>query len=209
MRRVGGWFGVEFQQLLAQRMGSVVLRAERVRVEDGGGGFSAGPHLRIAAPEADYPTVGVPFAAEAEARWGGVAYRRVAARGSVARRVGALQVAAVAYGAASSRAAPLDVQPALGDEHAMPGLRWGQGRGLALLLAGADAAHPVPFGWRARVRLRSGAVAATPAALRGERWITGVELGALRSTPFGAIGIAAGLNTRGDGQVIVDLGPRF
>jgi NTE family protein len=209
VRRVGGWFGVEFQQLLAQRMGSAVLRAERVLVDDGGSGFSAGPHVRIAAPQADYPTVGVPFAAEAEARWGDVAYRRVAARGSVARRVGALQVAAVAYGAASSREAPLDVQPALGDEHAMPGLRWGQGRGPALLLAGADAAHPVPFGWRARVRLRSGAVAASPAALRDERWITGIELGALRSTPFGAIGIAAGINTRGDGQVILDLGPRF
>lgn len=209
VRRVGGWFGVEFQQMLAQRMGSATIRAERILVEDGRSGFAAGPHVRIAAPEADYPTVGVPFVAEAEARWGGIAYRRAAVRGALARRVGTLQVAAVAHAAAHSRAAPVDVHAALGDEHAMPGLRWGEGRGRAMLQLGADAAHPVPLGWHARVRVRAGAAAGTPAALTDERWITGIELGALRSTPFGAVGIAAGVNTRGEGQVIVDLGPRF
>ncbi|MBW3571474.1 MAG: patatin-like phospholipase family protein [Gemmatimonadetes bacterium] len=209
VRRVGGWAGVELQQLLAERVGSAVLRAERVMVEDGDAGFSAGPHLRIAAPQADYPLVGVPFVAEAEARWGQVAYRRAAARGSLARRVGRLQLAAVGHAAAVSRAAPVDVHPALGDEHAMPGLRWGEGRGPALLLAGVDAAHPIQMRWHARARLRSGAVARTAAGLAGARWITGVELGAMRSTPFGAVSVAAGLNSRREGQVILDLGPRF
>lgn len=211
VRRTGGWLGVDFQQLLAQRVASAVVRAEWVDVEEGEGGFSAGPLVRIASPRAEAPVVGVPLEIEGEARWGAVAYRRASARGSLGTELGPLKVAAVADGTVASRGAPADALPALGDERAVPGFRWGEARGRMRAVAGGDAAYPLPrLGGHLRTRLRAGWVGdALETIDEREGWVTGAELGALWSTPFGAIHLAFGANSRGDRRLVLDLGAPF
>jgi predicted acylesterase/phospholipase RssA len=210
VRRMGGWAGIEFQQLLAQRVMSAVVRVERLGVEDGESGLSMGPHLRLSAPEPEVPVVGVPLEVEGEWRWGTFAYRRASARGSLRRAFGKLRVAGVGDAAIASTGAPPDVLPALGDRHAVPGFRWGQERGRARVVTGVDAAYPLPTGGYGRGRLRAGVAADGLEGFGASgSWVTGAELGAFWSTPFGALRAAWGINTRGETRAILSLGPEF
>ncbi|MDP9349876.1 MAG: hypothetical protein M3P24_12170, partial [Gemmatimonadota bacterium] len=98
----------------------------------------------------------------------------------------------------------------LGDEHAVPGFRWGQERGNARMVTGVDAAYRLPIGVLARTRLRVGAVGDGLGDLGGSgRWVTGLELGALWSTPFGALSAGAGINTGGGRLLVLSVGPQF
>lgn len=208
--RLGGWAGVEYQELLADRVGAATLRVERIAVEDGRTGFSAGPYLRIAGPQAETPVVGGPLEAEAEARWGGFSYRRAAAQLSVERRIGELRLAAVGDVATTGGDVPPDVLPALGDDHRMPGYRWGEGRGRSRVMAGLDVAHRAPFGGFARVRARVGGVSDGLGDFGGAGlWVSGVEVGGLWTTPFGAVTLGAGFSSAGDRILLLDLGSRF
>lgn len=208
--RAGGWAGFDFQQLLAQRVASAIVRAERISIEDGEEGFSVGPYLRIAAPQAEAPVVGVPLQLEAEARWGSIAYRRISARGSLATTLGALQLAGIADATIASETAPPDALPALGNDYAVPGYHWGEGRAPALAVTGLDLAYPTPLGGYTRARLR---VARTADRLSempdSSAWVTGAELGLFWSTPFGAVELAFGANGEGGRRLSLDVGPRF
>ncbi|MBV9111063.1 MAG: patatin-like phospholipase family protein [Gemmatimonadetes bacterium] len=209
IRRAGTWASAEVPRLLHQQMFVAAVRAERIYVRGGERGWSVGPLLRYSTPVAKELDVGVPFLAEAEERWGDFAYRRAAFAGSRAVSLGPLELAAVVQAAAASDATPADALPALGDERAMPGYRWGDGRANVVAVAGLDAAYPF-FGGHVRARLRAGSTAARAADLgdRGHE-VTGVELGVHRNSIFGVLSAAVALDSRGDRQLFIDLGPRF
>jgi NTE family protein len=210
VRRTGAWAGIDFQQLLAQRVASAVVRAEHIRVDGGRDGFIVGPLLRLAAPTADPPVVGVPFLAEAEVRMGAVEYSRASLRASRSTRLGLVRLAAVGDFAAASAGAPADVHASLGEEHAMPGVRWGERRAPVRALAGADAAYPLASGAYMRTRLRAGAVADRVGSLENrDRWMSGADLGVVYATPFGVFNLAFGANSRGEQRLILDLGAQF
>jgi predicted acylesterase/phospholipase RssA len=208
--RFGAWTGVELQQLLVQRVASAVLRGERVVVEDGGSGWTAGPAVRVSSSRADYPVAGVPFDAMAEARWGDFEYRRVMVQGSVRFERGPLRLAGVYDAAAASRQTPPDALSALGDDHFVPGFRWGEGRARSRALLGADAAYRLPLGPYLRGRVRGGTVGDGLGEL-GDKdgWVLGADAGLVTSTPFGAVSLTAGAERRGNLRVILDVGPRF
>jgi hypothetical protein len=208
--RFGTWVGVEFRQLLAQRVASATVRAERISVEDGESGLSYGPVVRVSSPRADYPVAGVPFTAEAETRWGDFEYRRIHARGSVRVGRGPIRLAAVGDFAAASSGTPPDALPALGDEQAVPGYRWGEGRGRSRAIGGVDAAYRLRAGPYLRARLRAGRVADAVAELsETEGWVGGADVGLVTSTPFGAFGLTAGASRKGNLRVVLDVGQVF
>lgn len=208
--RAGAWGSLELHRLLAERVGMAVLRAERIAVDGGEGGWSVGPLLRLAIPQSERLVVGVTGFAEAEARWGGVRYQQARARGSYRTRRGALQAALVGDGAAVFGDAPPDVLPALGDEHLVPGYRWGEARGRARLVGGVDAAWRTPVGAHVRARLRAGGVGDDLGQVLGDApWSVGGELGVFYGSPFGALSLGVGISNRGEPRVVIDLGPEF
>lgn len=206
--RAGGWAGLELPHILRDRVASAALRADWIHEESGGSGFSAGPLVRVTSLNPDILIVGVPLLVEAEARWGAFSYSRVAARGSTAAALGPLLLAGVADVRVTSSGAPGDVVPALGDDHAVPGLQWGEERGLARLVAGGDAAYPIRSAF-VRLRLRSGAVAERLPTLADARWIVGGQLGLVWQNPLATVEWGFGTNTRGDRRFDISLGRYF
>jgi predicted acylesterase/phospholipase RssA len=206
--RLGGSLGLELPHVLEDRLATLSAVGEWVRIQDGQRGASYGPVLRLTGLNPDVLVVGQPFVAEAEHRWGEVSYTRAALGGSWRPSLGELRLAAVADLRWSSAAAPEDVQPALGDGHAVPGLQWGEERGLTRVVAGADAAYPIRS-FFARLRLRSGGVADDVEALGLARWVTGGEIAAVWRFPIGNAEIGYSVNTRGDSRTDVRLGREF
>jgi len=207
--RLGGWVALESHRLLAERVGTLALRAERVGAA-GEHGWAIGPHLRVSEPQSEPPVVGVPALLELEARWGDLRYWQARVRGSVGSRLGLFQAALVADAKAAFGAPPADVLPSLGEEWLVPGYRWDEGRGMARLVAGADAAHPVPGGGYLRLRLRAGAVDPRFEDLLDEaRWTVGAELGPFYRTPFGVFSLSVGTSTRTEPRVVLNLGSDF
>lgn len=210
VRRLGGWIGAEWRRLSPEVVAVATLQAERVEVEDGAGGASWGPLLRLAGVEPFFRIVGVPARLEGEIRFGEVEYRRVRGGGSLEAGVGRFRLAALADLALARGGPPPDALPALGDERLLPGLRWGELRGRTRVVAGADVAYPIPLEGFARLRVRGGtASGAFGDPDEADRWLAGVELGALWSTAFGPLSLAAGANTRGDLRFDVSVGPEF
>lgn len=206
--RVGGWAGVELPHILRDRVATGAIRGEWIYEEDLRSGFSAGPFLRVTSLNPDILVVGVPLLLEAETRWGVISYSRVAARLSRASGIGPLLVAGMADLRLTSSAAPGDVVPALGDEHAVPGLQWGEERGAARAVLGADAAYPISTVF-ARVRIRTGAAADRLRWLDDTRWITGAQLGMVWQNPLAGVELGFGFNTRGDRRFDVGIGRHF
>lgn len=207
--RTGGWAGLELPHILRDRVITLTGRAEWVDPEDTPAGESYGPVLRIASRPTDARIVGVPLLLEAEARWGAFRYRQASVAASRTLALGTLQAAPLIDVRTVSHDAPVDVYPALGDQHAVPGLRWGEQRGRARVVAGADVALPVAFGGFARLRLRSGTVAERPAAWNDARWISGAQIGGFWRIPFGTLEAGYGRATSGDGRFDVSVGRRF
>lgn len=207
--RTGGWLGVELPYILRERVITVTGRAEWLDPEDADGGASFGPLLRLTGTPSESMLIGTPLLVEAEARWGDLPYRRVGAAGSRSVGWGALEAAALVDVRVVSSGAPVDVQPALGDQHAVPGLRWGEARGRARLVAGIDAAVPIPLGGFARLRLRSGAIADDPQGWERTRWISGAELGGVWRIPVGVLEVGYGFASVGDGRFDMSIGQRF
>jgi hypothetical protein len=110
---------------------------------------------------------------------------------------------------AVSTGAPLDVHPTLGDQHAIPGLRWGEGRGRARVVLGIDAAYPAPMSGVARLRIRTGAVADAPKHWDSARWVSGAQLGGIWRIPLGSLEVGYGHATVGDGRFDLSIGRSF
>jgi predicted acylesterase/phospholipase RssA len=206
--RMGGWAAFELPHILKDRLATLTFRGEWVDVEGGPRGSAYGPVLRFSGLNPDAMIVGEPLLAEAEHRWGEVPYSRVALRGSAEFQAGDLAAAALADLVWTTAGAPDDSRPALGDEHLVPGLQWGEERGATRAVIGGDIAYPIRTGF-ARLRLRSGAVAADPAALERARWVSGAQIGLFWRSPLGSAEIGYGINTRGDRRFDVGLGRRF
>jgi NTE family protein len=207
--RGGGWAGIEFPHVLKERLVVAIARAEHIDVEDGAGGFAFGPLVRLASSAAESRVVGLPLLIEAERRWGDVSYSRGVVHGSVG--LGGKRGPQLALGIdvrAVSSDAPDDVKPALGDEHAIPGLRWGEFRGRARAVGVVDVAIPVRTAF-ARLRARTGAVSSELDELDTAAWVTGGQLGIFWRTPIGILEAGYGLATRGDGRFEVSLGRGF
>ena len=207
--RTGGWVGADFRRLDPDRVITARVHIEQVQDEGGRDGASFGPLLRLGQPEPLSRLVGVPWLLEAEARAGTVAYQRARARGSLQARRGNWRLAGLVDLAVADDDAPPDVLPALGDEHAMPGMRWGEGRGRARILAGADVAYPIPLEGYARLRLRVGAAPDRVRDTGDADWVAGAELGALWRTPVGPVSVVAGANSRGRARLELSIGPEF
>ncbi|MGH7469345.1 MAG: patatin-like phospholipase family protein [Longimicrobiales bacterium] len=206
--RAGGWIGIESPFLLRRGLFSLLGRAEQVAPEDAATGSAIGPLFRLASVPPAGQVIGLPLLVEAERRWGSRTYTRVALSGSRGTQWKALQVAALIDARAVSARAPVDVLPALGDEHAIPGLRWGERRGRARIVAGADAALPMLNG-HVRLRLRAGAVSTNVDDWNTSDGMVGAELGAIWSIPIGMIEAGYGLASDGQGRFNLAIGRRF
>lgn len=209
VRRAGGWLTAELRRLEPGRVLVAGIRAERVEEESGRDGFSLGPLVRMGEIEPLTPVAGAPTLLEAEWRLGEVGYLRARARGSVHGWAGRWRGAAVGDLTLVGGEPPADVRPALGDEHLMPGMRWGEERGQIRAVAGADVVRNTAFDVLARLRLRLGAAAAVGDELgRSATWVAGAELGLVRATPLGPIELAVGANGRGEWRLDVVVGAK-
>jgi hypothetical protein len=206
--RTGGWLALERPQILREKSAILRVRTEWVSTEGGAEGLSAGPLLRYGDIETDMRVVGVPLLLEGERRWGGIQYSRAAFAGSYTVERGALQVAPLLDARLTTRDAPLDVRRALGDNHIIPGLRWGEQRGTARLVAGVDGAYRVAYGF-VRARVRSGTATDDAALWHKARWVTGADIGLVLQSPIGVVELAYGRATRGDGRFDVNIGRTF
>lgn len=206
--RMGGSLSLGLPYILRERTATLAAVGEHVRIEDGPEGGSFGPVFRFTGLNPDVLIVGEPFLVEAEHRWGDISYSRVALSGSRRVEVGKVRLAATGDFRWSSEGTPDDLVPALGDRHSVPGLRWGELRGLTRMTGGIDAAYPIG-GAFARLRARSGAVAEDPDALRQVRWVTGADAALLWRVPFGIAEVRFGVNSRGDRRTDVMVGRNF
>jgi predicted acylesterase/phospholipase RssA len=206
--RAGGWIGIERRAVFPDHIITASFLAERI-TEEGTTRTSVGPMLTFGIPEADR-VVGVTPGIEVERRFGEWDYSRAAARGSLGLTRRRFKLAVVADGAITDKDAPADALPALGDDRAMPGTRWGQERGRARAVAGLDAAYPIPVGGHIRLRARAGAA---PLTLRGfessHNWVLGAEIGGVWSLPVGSIILAGGFNSRGRSRFDILVGQVF
>jgi hypothetical protein len=207
--RAGGWFGLELPHILRDRVVTLTARAEWIDLETGSAGEAIGPALRVSSLPSDARAVGVPLLLEAQARWGAYRYAQAGAAASRTFAWRALRLAPLVDVRVVTSDAPVDVRPALGDQHAVPGLRWGEQRGRARAVAGADAAYPVAFGGYARLRLRSGAITQEPAQWTDARWVTGAQVAGVWRIPFGTLEAGYGHATIGDGRFDLSLGREF
>ena len=108
------------------------------------------------------------------------------------------------------RNGPSDALPALGNDYAVPGYHWGEGRAPALAVTGLDLVYPTPLGGYTRARLRLARTADQLSEMPDSgAWVTGAELGLFWSTPFGAVELAFGANGEGGRRLSLDVGPRF
>jgi hypothetical protein len=207
--RPGAWLSLERPLLLRERVMSASFRGEYIDSELGEDGVSYGPVVRFQSVDADVRIVGMPLLAEVERRWGDVSYTRASLAASRGFALGALLFAPVIDAdAVLSRDAPVDVYPSLGDDDAMPGLRWGEERGRARVAAGLDLAVPIIAG-HARLRTRVGTSAPRLDDLDDSTIHAGASLGGFWQTPIGAVDVSVGAVTRGDVRFDVSLGRNF
>lgn len=207
--RAGGWAGLEFPYILRERLITVDGVAEWVDPEDSVAGGAYGPRLRVSALPTQATVVGVPLVLEAGARWGVWSYRHLSLAGSRRVRWRRLRAAAVVDVRAVSEGAPSDAHPALGDQHAIPGLRWGEERGRARAVLGLDLALPAFMEGFARLRLRTGATTDRIDRWQRDFWVSGAQVGGFWRIPFGVLEVGYGLATTGDGRFDVSIGRPF
>lgn len=208
IRRYGGWFGVDWRRVVPDLLAAAVVQGEWIDAESGEDGFSIGPLLRFGQVPSLARQVGVTPEIEGEVRFGQVSYWRTRARGSLTTSFGRLLAAAMAEAEVVDHEAPLDVFPALGDEHAVPGFLWGELRGRGRAVTGIDLAYPAPREGVFRLRVRGGTVWDEVTG-NGTTWAVGADVAAFWWTPFGRALLALGANTKGAWRVDVNLGPEF
>ncbi|HEX7050384.1 MAG TPA: patatin-like phospholipase family protein [Longimicrobiales bacterium] len=210
VRRTGGWLGLDTRRITPDAVISATFRAEHVDVDHQADGGAFGPLLRFAEAGPLTRVVGIPTIAEAEIRFGAFDYRRAHLGAALETHRGPVRFAVLADIAAARGNAPPDALPALGDQHLIPGLRWGAERGRTRAVLGADIAIPIPLEGMARLRIRGGAIGDDFAQFDDdEHWLAGADAGALWTTPLGPILLAAGIDTRRDWRLDVSVGPAF
>ena len=208
--RFGGWLGPELYQVFPDWSAVLAFQGEWVDFEEAADGWSAGPLLRVSSVPPPAAVVGIPSELEVDLRFGEVAYASAALRASRSVPLSRFQAAAVFDLALTAGGAPPDVEPALGDRHAMPGLAWGAGRGDGRVVMGVDLAAPFLLGGVWRLRARTGVAASTwRAATDSDAWLLGAALEGLWTLPFAPILVGVGGNTQGDVRLDVSLGKPF
>jgi predicted acylesterase/phospholipase RssA len=206
--RAGGWAGLSWRAPGPNAEADALLAGEWI--DDGiNDGLAWGPTLRITSPGPNATVVGTPLRLSGDWRFGDFEYRRYRAAGSASVRRGRFLAAAVADLTVTRGDAPADAWPALGDGHAMPGLRSGEGRGRSMAIAGIDLAVASPLESHVRVRLRAGTTAVDPSDLWSNRWSAGAAAGILWWTPLGKLGLEAGVVDGGGWLFSLDIGPTF
>lgn len=206
--RAGGWLSLERPYILRDRVATVSVPLEVINVEEGASGLAAGIRARFSAIDADPRLLGLPLLVELERRWGGVTYTRGSLSASRGFGFGPIALSGLADARGASGDAPPDVLPALGDEHAVPGFRWGEVRGAARIVGGVDGAVRM-LGGHARVRLRTGGVAADWQEWEGSEWHVGGQIAGVWQSAIGAVEAGYGLNSRGDGRFDIRIGRSF
>jgi predicted acylesterase/phospholipase RssA len=206
--RLGGWAAIELPLILRDQVAAAIWTSESVETEAGAAGGSHGPTLRFTRLSPEAIIVGNPFLAEVEHRWGAISYSRAAVRASRVLARGALRLAPLVDIRWTSGSAPPDAMPALGDDHLIPGLQWGEVRAPTRFVGGLDAALPLPGGY-GRLRLRSGAAVARPADLPEGEWVSGAQLAFVVRTAIGNMEIGYGRNTLSSGRIDLNIGREF
>jgi hypothetical protein len=117
---------------------------------------SYGPELLAGATAPLVQVVGIETRLHATARFGDVDYEAGSAQASWTLGRRRWLLAPLVAVAQASLEAPLDAWPALGDEHLVPGLRWGDLRGRSLAAAGIDVARVLPRRTTLVLRMRGG-----------------------------------------------------
>lgn len=206
--RAGGWVGLGWRGLSPDVEAAARFDVEKIddRLSDG---VVSGPTVRVSKALSNGSPVGQPLRLEAEWRYGDFDYRRFRAGGSLSLERGGFAAALVGNVATVRGSAPPDAFPALGDDHAMPGLRWGRLRGRTTAIGGIDVALASPFESHTRLRLRSGTVTTDLSDLGDARWRAGAEVGLLWLTPLGRIEASAGVMEGGNWLVGLNVGPTF
>src|SRR5690606_32649568 len=123
--RLGASATLEFPHILQDQLTSIGLTADRVDVEGGVTGSAYGPILRFSRVNPVNLVIGTPFLAEVEHRFGSVSYSRLAVRASRVFGGAGFGFGPIVDFRWTSQDAPEDVWSALGDDHAVPGFRWG------------------------------------------------------------------------------------
>jgi predicted acylesterase/phospholipase RssA len=208
IRRTGGSFALQWGGAVEPLEIVTAFEGERIEMPARAGN-SFGPRLRILRDDAHARVVGTPARLDVEWRFGDIAYHRFGLAGSIDHTSGPFLAAVMADLSSAGGDPPEDVTPALGDDHAMPGLRWGRDRDRVRALTGIDLAVATPLEAFVRMRLRGGAVARSADRLGEVRWIGGADAGVVWWTPLGQFSLDAGVTTRGDWRLGVDIGPLF
>lgn len=206
--RGGGVLGVEWHRIDPDWAAGLWLHGESVGGDEAYD-LAIGPRVRIERVPELSRVVGTAPLLEIEARFGDVDYHRARMRGSFDIAIGRLLVGAMADATVSSRQTPLDAQPALGDEHLVPGLAWGRARGPVRVVGGVDVAWPIFLRGHLRVRARMGAIAGGVEDLERQRWLPGAEAGVLWWTPIGRVGVSTGIARGGRPRIDVTIGSLF
>lgn len=208
VRRSDVLVGAERRHVFPDWVLSATMHAEQIS-SAGRKEILYGPSLSIGAPEPGR-IVGIPFGLLVEQRFGGWSYGRAAFRGSVDGDRGHFKLAAVADAAITNENAPADLLPSLGDDRAMPAMRWGEERGRARVVGGFDVAYPIILSGHVRLRARAGAAPLRLDDLDSSHaWVLGAELGGVWSLPMGSILVAGSVNGRGKSRIDIVAGQLF
>jgi predicted acylesterase/phospholipase RssA len=212
VRRTEGWFGVEARTIAPGVHAALTMRSERVRTDVGPAGTSSGPQLRLGTVTPLVQAVGIPTLLEIEGRFGDFDYGRV--RLQVSRSFGGMRTAiaplAVLIGASTE--APVDRHPALGDDHLIPALTWGEHRGKVLGVFGIDVSQVIPRRATLVLRARAGRTDRQESFdpnPEKSRWIFGAGLSNLWWLPLGRIEAGFEAGTLGDRRATIRLGADF
>ena len=206
--RAGGSVGVELRSLAPAAYGAISFRAEHIDDDGGRDGGSYGPELLAGATAPLVQVVGIETRLHATARFGEVDYEAGSAQASWTFGRKRWLLAPLVAVAKVSGDAPLDAWPALGDEHLVPGLRWGDLRGRSLAAAGLDVARVLPKRTTLVLRLRGGSIEER-ADGAGDEDLGGAALSMLWWLPFGRIELGYEGTTEGDRGAAVRLGASF
>lgn len=210
VNRAGGWIGVETRRIEPARYASLNFMAEHVTADEGPEGDSFGPVLHAGEVPEFAPVVGLASELQVEARFGSLQYESGAARLSHTFVKSSRAAAPLLVLEAASGGAPWDRLPALGDDHLVPGLDWGDRRGRIVGAGGVDLSQVIRWRTTLALRLRGGRVAKREAeGDKPDEWVGGGSLSAFWWLPVGRAEVGFAAATTGDRRIDVRLGTDF
>src|SRR5262245_32205748 len=141
--RAGGWIGADLRQIEPGLYSSLTFHAEHVKGANAGDTGYYGASLRLGMIPGFERPIGVPTDFALDFRFGEFDYIWTRLRASHVFSSRRSSIAPLLWGESVSHDAPLDLWPALGDEHLVPGLAWGDRRGQGIAVYGLDASQVV------------------------------------------------------------------